>query len=70
MPQMIPVQSSNLSSVGYDPATSTLYIAFHSGRTYAYYGVPAGVHKALMLAPSKGRYHSAYIKYAFPYCRL
>ena len=70
MPQMVPVQSSNLNLVGYEPAAGTLYITFKSGDTYAYYGVPVAVYRALMLAPSKGRYHSAHIKYAFPYCRV
>ncbi|WP_394854027.1 KTSC domain-containing protein [Citrobacter freundii] len=31
-----PVSSSNLQSVGYDQATSTLEIAFHSGGIYQY----------------------------------
>ncbi|WP_370621624.1 KTSC domain-containing protein [Citrobacter portucalensis] len=48
-----PVSSSNLQSVGYDQATSTLEIAFHSSGIYQYSRVPSAVHTALMNAPSK-----------------
>jgi hypothetical protein len=36
-----PVGSSNLRSVGYDPATRTLEIAFNIGAICQYDGVPA-----------------------------
>ena len=35
-----PVNSSNLSSVGYDPMSQTLEFAFNSGGIYQYYNVP------------------------------
>lgn len=56
-----PVQSSNISSVGYNPDTSTLEIEFHSGGKYQYYGVPSQVHEGLMKAESKGSYFHHYI---------
>jgi len=59
-----PVSSSNLSEVGYDPATSTLEIAFKQGGVYQYAGVPTNIYKGLMSAASHGRYFDAYIKKA------
>jgi hypothetical protein len=51
------VESSSIRSVGYDPATSTLELAFHgSGKTHAYHNVPWQVHAKLMMAKSKGQF--------------
>ena len=58
--QMIPVSSSNISSIGYEG--STLHIRFHSGGLYSYYNVPLSVYNGLMSAGSKGRYFHANIK--------
>jgi len=52
----VPVQSSNLASVGYDISTSVLEIEFRNGNVYQYYGVPAQVYEELMNAGSKGSY--------------
>ncbi|EPE1183623.1 KTSC domain-containing protein [Providencia stuartii] len=49
----VPVSSSNLQSVGYDPATHVLEIAFHSGGIYQYLNVPAHIHTGLMSAHPK-----------------
>lgn len=66
--QMVPVDSSNLSSVGYE--NGTLYVRFHSGGFYAYDGVPSHVHRELMAADSHGRYLARYVKGIYPYRRL
>ena len=66
--KMVQVNSSNIAAVGYEG--NTLVIDFHSGGTYAYYGVPATVYQALMAAPSHGKYHARNIKYVFPYQRI
>lgn len=58
--QMIPVSSSDISSIGYEG--STLHIRFHSGGLYAYYNVPLSVYNGLMSAGSKGRYFHENIK--------
>ena len=60
----VPVSSSNLRSVGYDPATHVLEIAFHSSGIYQYSGVPSHIHSGLMSASSKGQYFDAHIKKA------
>nr|DAD66406.1 MAG TPA: KTSC domain [Myoviridae sp. ctSyg22]DAN39455.1 MAG TPA: KTSC domain [Bacteriophage sp.]DAP62714.1 MAG TPA: KTSC domain [Caudoviricetes sp.] len=62
MLQMILVSSSNVHSVGYDKNTSTLYVKFHSGQTYAYYSVPEFHYTGLLNASSVGSYLDTYIK--------
>ena len=69
MVNMIPVDSSNLSSVGYDDYNHNLYIQFRQGE-YVYYNVPRNVFQELMAAPSKGKYHAAHIKYSYRYDRI
>lgn len=64
------VNSSNLSSVGYDPASATLEVAFHHGGIYQYYGVPATVHTALLGAPSKGSYLAHFVKGRYRYGKV
>lgn len=63
--KMIPVSSSDLSSVGYED--DTLYIRFNSGATYYYRNVPESVYINLMNAPSKGKYFHAHIKGVYPF---
>ena len=49
-----PVNSSNIASIGFD--NGTLEIAFKKGGLYQYFNVPEHVNRALMSAPSKGRF--------------
>lgn len=65
---MHPVSSSNLASVGYE--NGTLYVSFHSGSTYAYFGVPQSVYDELMAADSHGKYLNAHIKGVYGYKKL
>ncbi len=65
-----PVNSSNLSSVGYDGTSGTLEIEFHSGGVYQYFSVPYAIYAGLMAASSLGRYFYAYIKYHYRYIRI
>lgn len=65
--ERIPVQSSNLASVGYDPQNSILEIEFNNGSIYQYTGVPQEVYEGLMNADSKGSYFHYNIKKA-GYC--
>ena len=64
------VQSSNLRSVGYDTASSTLEIEFNSGGIYQYFNVPASIYQGLMGASSLGTYFHNYIKSSYRYTRL
>ncbi len=65
---MIPVDSSNIASIGYD--CGTLYIQFHKGGLYSYSGVPIDVYRDLMSASSHGQYFHAHIKGVYPYTKI
>lgn len=66
----IPVQSSDLRSVGYDAASATLEIEFHSGGMYQYSGVSQDVYDELMRAKSKGSYFHSHIRDHYLHTRL
>ena len=51
----MPVVSSNVSEIGYDPQTETLEVAFKHGGVYQYFGVPPAVYNELLAASSIGR---------------
>ena len=68
--EMIPVSSSNVASVGYDDATSTLYVKFLSNSTYIYKGVPSLEFEGLLNASSVGSYLNRNIKNLYPYERI
>lgn len=65
-----PVASSNIASIGYDPASETLEIEFTNGSIYQYFNIPAGLSEQLMNAPSKGQFLNLYIKASYPYSRV
>lgn len=58
----IPVESSNISSIGFDEDSSTLEIEFHGGAVYQYFDVPFAVYEALLSSASKGQYYSQHVK--------
>ncbi|MBR2131915.1 MAG: KTSC domain-containing protein [Oscillospiraceae bacterium] len=66
--QMIPVASSNISSIGYE--NGTLYVAFNRGGLYAYLNVPENIYHALMSASSHGEYLARYVKGVYPYQKI
>lgn len=57
-----PVNSSSISHIAYNPDTETLHVRFQRGREYAYPGVPAHEHEALMNAESIGRHFMQHIR--------
>lgn len=57
-----PVDSSNISSIGYDEGSNTLEIEFHGGTVYQYFDVPLNVYDGIMEAGSKGQYLAQHIK--------
>ena len=57
-----PVSSSNIHSVGYDPATRALEVKFHSGSHYRYLDVDPTVHQALMASDSLGSFFGKHIR--------
>ncbi|WP_370808807.1 KTSC domain-containing protein [Bilophila wadsworthia] len=66
----VPVSSSNLRSVGYDPDHSILEITFISGGTYQYKGVSPSLYRSLLAAASKGQFFRSFIKDVFPCMRV
>lgn len=59
------VQSSMITSVGYDAQSAILEIEFRNGRTYQYLDVPAFLYRGLTLAASKGQYFTRRIDSRF-----
>lgn len=68
--QRTPVKSSQIVSIGHDPATSTLEIEFPRGALYRYSKVPAEAAAALMKAESIGKHFGQHIKGKFDYARV
>lgn len=70
----IPVSSSNVKAVWYDPDKEQLLISFQpSGqreRRYAYGGVPMRVFVAFLHAPSKGAFVWSYIRRNYAYTEI
>jgi KTSC domain len=67
----MPVTSSAIVSVGYDPATLTLEIEFRSGRVYEYHDRPPTIAAGLLSAASRGSYFKQHIGHAgYPFRRL
>jgi len=70
LPEMKSVESSNLSSVGYNEETSELFVQFKNGGIYMYKDVPANVHAELISAESVGKYFNAHVKSGFTYAKV
>ena len=66
----MPVHSSNIAEVGYDPNTMTLEVAFHNGTIYQYFDVPASVYDELLHAESIGKFLNAQIKNSYRYTKV
>ena len=65
MVELKPVDSSNISAIGYDAAAKELHVQFSSGATYAYRGVPPTVYSKLAEAKSKGAHFAQHIRSVF-----
>lgn len=64
------VSSSNVASIGYDPASMTLEVEFHSGGIYQYFDVPQSVYEGLMSSDTHGGYLARSIKGVYRYSKL
>lgn len=66
MIHMLPVQSSQIHSIGFDSTTKTLAVRFKAkdgpGSLYHYAGVPAKTFSDMQQAESIGRYFGEHIK--------
>ena len=61
----IPVDSSNLKSIGYDPNEQILEVEFKGNVVWQYRNVPLNVWLELESAPSKGKYFQSQIRERF-----
>jgi hypothetical protein len=68
--ERIPVDSSNLDSVGYDESTNTLEVMFKNASVYQYLGVPKELYDGLLMSDSKGHYLYENIKGNFEYIKV
>lgn len=64
------VSSSNIASIGYDEATSTLEIEFLNNSIYQYFDVPQHIYQGLMNADSHGQYLAQNIKGVYRYSKV
>ena len=62
----IPVDSSNLKEIGYDPDNKELRVSFHGGAVHDHAGVPVEQYAGLMSAASHGKYYNEHIKGHYP----
>jgi ATP-dependent DNA helicase RecG len=65
----IPVESSNIASVGYDIENKILEIEFNHGAVYQYFDVPKEVYENLINATAIGSYYFHNIKSNYEYSK-
>src|SRR5262249_16987776 len=61
------VESSNIRSIGYDPATQKLEVEFHKSGVYEYLGVSFDLYREFCNAKSKGIFLNERIRGKFDY---
>jgi len=69
-PEMKPVTSSNVDSIGYDEGTQEVYIRFLNRSLYIYKNVPKIEFEGLKNAPSIGSYIHRNLKNVYAYQRI
>ena len=60
--KMLPVKSSNVEAVGYDPAARVMHVQFRGGAVYHHADVSAADHARFMASGSKGKHYHAQVK--------
>lgn len=65
-----PIESTAIKEVGYDQATKTLRLVWHSGSTSDHQGVSEARHLAMLKAESKGQYFHKHIRAQHPGVRV
>lgn len=56
--KLIPVQSSNIRAVGYDPATREMQVQFLGGGIYSHSEITPQKHAEFVAAKSKGKHYN------------
>jgi hypothetical protein len=75
VPLMIPVESSNVQSFGYDEANRMLYVEFlgKGGRApalYRYLDIEPEIYDQFFAAPSKGKFVWSHLRDRYDYERI
>jgi KTSC domain len=60
--ERIPVNSSSIASIGYNPDEQTMHVEFSSGKIYEYEGVDHDTHSKLLGAASVGAHFGKHIR--------
>ncbi|SHJ79736.1 KTSC domain-containing protein [Tepidibacter formicigenes] len=66
----IRVNSSNISSIGYDPDNEILEISFSTGEKYHHLGVPKCIYEDLITSNYIGYYIHCNIRHKYPYKKI
>lgn len=66
----VPLESTVLAWVSYEPAADRLEVQLRSGERYRYFGVPPSCYQQLLRADSKGAFFNRYIRNCFPFQHL
>jgi hypothetical protein len=66
----LPMPSSVIRWLQYDPGSRRLIVLFQTGRRYAYENVPPEIYSAFRIAPSRGAYFNAWIRDHYRYSCL
>ena len=66
----IPISSSSLASLFYDPERQALEVEFRSGQIYRYLQVSAEIYSELLAAPSHGAYFNVSIRNQFAFHQI
>jgi hypothetical protein len=70
IPEMFPVSSSNVESVGYDEESQIVFVQFLNGSMYIYKGVEKHQFENLRDADSIGSYLHRNYKNVYPYEKI
>lgn len=66
---MVLVESEAIAEIGYDTASSTLFVRFVDGGWYSYFSVPIAIFDKFVAADSHGRFFHDHIRDRYPYRR-
>jgi hypothetical protein len=65
-----PIESKDLTSVGYDETSKVLEVELKDGDVYHFARVPLKVHEKLMTIEDKKTYFERYVKNNYPHRKL
>lgn len=60
--KMVPVKSSNVEAIGYDPDTHDMHVTFKGGATYVHRSVSTEQHEAFASAASVGSHYHKHFR--------